>query len=298
MKSLMTCMLCGSVEAEELLVGIRHASDTSVKMCKGCGLVFLWPRPTEEELSQYYAGAYRKEYNLGELPAQIYQRGTREAQQRVERLKSVLKPSMSVLEVGANVGTFMKRVEPHVASVVGVEPGGSHRDWAARELGLTFVKDIAELGDRKFDLVVLFHTLEHVVNPVNFLRSLTGYLAPGGIMAIEVPNVNDALIALYKIPAVPPFYYHKVHLYCFSRETLARTIVAVGGRPDITGVQRYDLSNHLRWAITGQPGGQGYYNAVLGERVQTAYAEALIQAGFSDTLWATGVFNAEEKART
>lgn len=217
----------------------------------------------------------------------------REARQRVGRLKDMLKPSMSVLDVGANAGAFLKEVEPYVSSVIGIEPGDSHRAWASRELGLTFVKDITELGDRKFDVIALFHTLEHVWNPVDFLRVLGRYLVPGGIIVIEVPNVNDALVALYKIPAYVTFYYQKAHLYYFSHATLAKTIAAAGGRAEITGLQRYDLSNHLRWAIDGQPGGQGYYNAVLVDQVQTAYAEALVQAGFSDTLWAVAVFGAD-----
>lgn len=283
-------MLCGGGETEELLVGVRHAPDASVNMCKNCSLVFLWPRPSQEELAHYYEANYRSEYNEGVSPSQIYQKGIQEARHRVDRLRDRLRPSMSVLEVGANAGAFLKEMEPHVSSVIGVEPGDSHRAWANRELGLILVKDMAELGNRKFDLVVLFHTLEHVWNPVDFLRVLARHLAPGGIMALEVPNVNDALIALYKIPSYPSFYYHKAHLYYFSQATLGRTIAAAGGRAEITGVQRYDLSNHLRWAISGQPGGYGDYNAVLAEKVRTAYAEALIQAGFSDTLWAIAVF--------
>jgi 2-polyprenyl-3-methyl-5-hydroxy-6-metoxy-1,4-benzoquinol methylase len=261
-------------------------------MCKSCDLVFLWPRPSQEELADYYAKGYRLEYNEGTLPAQIYCKGIPEARRRVGRLMHRLKPSMSVLEVGANAGTFLKEIAPHVSSVMGVEPGNAHRAWADRELGLTMVKDIAELGDRTFDLIVFFHTLEHVGNPVEFLRSLSRFLAHGGIMVIEVPNVNDALVSLYKVPSYLSFYYQKAHLHYFSAETLAKTIAAAGGRAEITGVQRYDLSNHLYWAINGQPGGQGCYNTVLAEKVQEAYAEALIQGGFSDTLWAIAEFEA------
>lgn len=290
LKSVRACILCGSGEVQQLLVGVRHAPDASVNSCAGCGLVFLWPRPSQEELAEYYASAYRRQYNEGVSPSQIYHKGAREAQQRVNRLKGILKPSMSVLEVGANAGRFLKEVQPHVSLAIGIEPGDSHRDWASREIGITLVKDIDGLGEQKFDLIALFHTLEHIWNPVDFLRVLAGYLAPGGIMVIEVPNVNDALIALYKVPAYAPFYYQKAHLYYFSQATLAKTIAAAGGTVQITGVQRYDLSNHLRWAIDGQPGGQGYYKEVFVDRVQTAYAEALIQSGFSDTLWAIAAF--------
>lgn len=270
-----TCILCGGTDTKEIAVGVRHEPNASVHICTGCSLIFLWPRPSQEELAEYYSGMYRQEYQGDVSPSQNYHKGIREARQRVGRLMAILKPSMSVLDVGANAGTFLKEVEPYVASVTGIEPGDSHRLWAGRELGLRLVKDIGELRGSKFDVITLFHTLEHVWNPVEFLRMLAGYLAPGGSLIIEVPNINDALIALYKIPAAVAFYYQKAHLYYFSHATLARMISAVGGRATVTGIQRYDLSNHLRWAIDGQPGGQGYYNAVLGDQVQTPYAEHL-----------------------
>jgi hypothetical protein len=54
----------------------------------------------------------------------------------------------------------------------------------------------------------------------------------------------------------------------------------------IQGVQRYDLSDHLRWMLTGQPGGQRYYHQILAPSIQAAYADLLIRAGRADTLWA------------
>ena len=54
----------------------------------------------------------------------------------------------------------------------------------------------------------------------------------------------------------------------------------------IIGTQRYDLSNHLRWMLTGKPGGQSFYGDILSAPVNAAYAEALSRAGNSDTLWA------------
>lgn len=297
-QSAMSCLLCGSLETEEVLAGVRHAPDTSVNMCKNCSLIFLWPRPSQEELAEYYSGDFRQEYHGEISPARSYNNSMKDAPQRVIRLKHRLKPTMSILDVGAGAGAFLKEVQPFVGSVIGIEPGDAHRIWASQELGIPLVKDIAELGNSKFDLIGLFHTLEHVWDPVEFLRIHARYLVPGGIIAIEVPNVNDALIALYKIPSFPPFYYHKAHLYYFSHSTLAKTIAAAGGRAEITGVQRYDLSNHLHWAINGQSGGQGCYGAVLSNQVQTAYAESLVQAGHSDTLWAIAAFGDDRQAES
>jgi hypothetical protein len=105
-------------------------------------------------------------------------------------------------------------------------------------------------------------------------------------VVIEVPNVDDALVVLYRVPRYLAFYYQKAHLYYFSRSTLARTLELAGLRAKVDGIQRYDLGNHLRWMLTGEPGGQGYYDQVLPPSVHAAYGEALVRAGHGDTLWA------------
>ncbi len=128
--------------------------------------------------------------------------------------------------------------------------------------------------------------VEHLPAPVSCLRSLEQLLGVGAKVVIEVPNVDDALVSLYEIPAYQRFYYQKAHLLYFSADTLNRTLDRSGFGADIRGLQRYDLSNHMRWMLTGQPGGQGFYESTLPDAVGASYAEALIRAGRSDTLWA------------
>jgi O-methyltransferase involved in polyketide biosynthesis len=131
--------------------------------------------------------------------------------------------------------------------------------------------------------------LEHVREPTRFLAQLAERLAPGGRLVVEVPNVDDALVRLYEIPAYRRFYYQKAHLWYFSASTLAEVLSQAGLTAEVAGVQRYDLSNHLRWAISGASGGSGFYSSVLTPDVDAAYADALTRAGHADTLWATAL---------
>ncbi len=291
-KSTIKCIICGAGESQEVQIGIRYAPHTVVRRCIGCLLVSLWPVPSEEELASYYAKDYRAEYHGTIAPENTYEKGVEEARERVKRLLSWMTPAMELLEVGAGAGQFLDAVRSHVRSAIGVEPDEAHRRWACSAKGLDIYPSLTDVRGRRFDLIALFHTLEHVLDPIGFLRELAGYLAPGGRIVLEVPNVNDALLALYKLPAFATFYYQRAHLYYFSPHTLEQAVQAAGGRAVITGIQRYDLSNHLRWMITGQPGGQGYYREVLTGVVQEAYAEALIRAGYADTLWAVATFEA------
>jgi 2-polyprenyl-3-methyl-5-hydroxy-6-metoxy-1,4-benzoquinol methylase len=285
-----SCVLCHGETMRDMRRGVRYALELHVKACAGCGLVFLWPRPDAAGLAHYYRTEYRAEYDATVSPDAMYLRERDEAHARVARLRADLTPATRVLEVGASVGTFLEAVRPHVDSVLGVEPGDSYRAWAKRTLDVPMVTDIAELGPGEFDVIALFQTLEHVADPIAYLQTLAGHLAPGGRMMIEVPNVDDALVALYAVPAFVAQYYQRAHLYYFSAETLGRAVAAAGGRGDVVGVQRYDLSNHIRWMLTGQGGGHGHYADTFGDRVQEQYAAALIRAGHADTLWMVATF--------
>lgn len=281
------CVLCRCPASRLVQKGARHAPEVEVRRCTECGLVFLWPRPTEEELSQYYGEFYREDYAEPFLPER-YRVDLNEARVRVCRLLSFLHPRGRLLEVGSGSGSFLDAVRPYVGDVVGVEPDAESREWIVGQVGVPVVERVADVlhEAKPFDLVVLFHVLEHVQDPVRFLQSLSQLLRPDARLVVEVPNVDDVLVAVYQIPAYLRFYYQKAHLYYFSTDTLATTLNQAGFDATIEGVQRYDLSNHIRWMLTGEPGGQGYYSDILLPSVHATYADALIHAGHSDTLWA------------
>jgi SAM-dependent methyltransferase len=281
------CPLCGADDSSLVHQGVRYDEHAVVRRCRRCDLVYLTPQPAPEALAEYYAKVYRdRVYEEGFTPEQAYQEQLPEARARVERLRRLLDEQASVLELGCSSGAFLEAVRPYAGTVTGIEPGHTHREWAANTLALEVHADLDSLGDRRFDRIVLFHVLEHVIDPVGYLASLLRRLNPGGLVVIEVPNVDDALVSLYAVPAYQPFYWQKAHLCYFSAATLRSVVERAGGLAEITGVQRYDLSNHLRWMLSGAPGGQGFYRSVLGAAADAAYREALVQAGRADTLWA------------
>jgi len=280
------CILCGGEASTLIQRGVRYDADSNVHRCSGCGLVFLSPIPSEHELSQYYSDAYRAEYLGAVLPEESYSRQVEPSRKIVRRMMPHLRPDMRLLEIGSSAGHFLEAVRPYVAKAVGVEPGLKHANWARERLGLKMVNQLCELEPGTFDAIALLHTLEHFRNPVQYLVELKTYLARGGSIFVEVPNVDDALLSLYKVPGFAEFYFQKAHLYYFSAETLRRTLAVAGLQAAVSGVQRYDLSNHFRWMLTGKPGGQSYYQSIFSESVSLAYAEALIRANCADTLWA------------
>jgi len=284
------CVLCNCPESRRVHRGPRFAPEAEIRACTQCGFVFLWPRPDDNELASYYTSEYRAEYTGVVAPEATYRNGVAAAQWRAERVRPLLPPGARVLDVGSSSGAFLEAVRPLAAYVLGVEPAVAHREWAGDVLGLNTVANLADVGAARFDVITLFHTLEHVTDPVAFVARLAGHLVSGGVLVIEVPNVDDALVSLYAVPSFLAMYYQRAHLFYFSSATLAATVKAAGGEAEVCGIQRYDLSNHLWWMLTGQPGGQGFYRNVLGDLLHDAYARALIDAGRADTLWAVARF--------
>ncbi len=256
--------------------------------CETCGFVFLWPLPAEEELRRYYISeTYRREYADASVDER-YRTDLNEARTRVSRLLKLLTPDARLLEIGSGSGAFLDSVKPYVGYVQGVEPDQASRTWIKEHLGMKVSRDLAELAGEGyyFDLIVSFHVLEHILEPVEFLKRLSQLLLPEGKLVVEVPNIDDVLVSVYRVSAYLGFYHQKAHLSYFSKSTLALALEKAGFSGEIVGIQRYDLSNHITWMLKGKPGGMGRYNSVLGPSVNAAYADSLIRSGCSDTILA------------
>jgi len=281
------CKLCRSDGSVIIRKGVRLGPRIEVRRCTGCGLVFLRPRPDEGNLDNYYTEHYRDEYS--EPPVEErYRTDLDEARIRVRRLQDYLTPHVRLLEVGCGSGAFLDAVRPYVGEVVGVEPDAASRAWIEDKLGIKALKELPRNKDDipPFDLIVSFHLIEHIPDPVAFLVKQGEFLRSEGRLMAEVPNVDDALVSSYRIPSYLEFYYQKVHLYYFSGDTLESAFKQAGYDVVIEGIQRYDLGNHIHWMLTGEPGGRGSDYDFLGPAVNAAYADSLIRSGRSDTLWA------------
>jgi len=265
--------------------GVRHDPAATVWRCSTCDLVYGSPRPSGDELAHYYATTYRDEYGAV-APEELRRIGLDDAAARARRLTNYLQPTASILDVGAGVGTFLAAIAGRVGAATGVEPDERSRVYIGDELGLPAVATLSELErGSEFDLITLFHVLEHVLDPASFLRELAALLRPGGALVIEVPNIDDALVSVYRSAVYRAFYFQKAHLYYFSATTLARASAEAGLSGKVSFVQRYGLRNHLHWLASGQPGGDALYSDVVSESADAAYRDSLVRSGRADTLW-------------
>ena len=93
-------------------------------------------------------------------------------------------------------------------------------------------------------------------------------LNPGGHLAIEVPNVDDALVRYYQLDAFDRFYWQRAHYFNYSHGTLDMVLRRAGfAEVETIPEQRYDISNHIHWIKDGKPGGMGRYTDLFDERL-------------------------------
>lgn len=129
-----------------------------------------------------------------------------------------------------------------------------------------------------------FFVLEHISDPIKFLKDLISLLNKNGKIIFEIPNVADPLHSLYNIPAFEKFYWSIAHHWYFSYKSLEFVLKKIELDYKIHLDQRYDISNHLIWHKYKKPGGMGKYSQYFGKKFDSEYKKILIKYGFCDTL--------------
>ena len=224
---------------------------------------------------------------------------------RVEAIKTLSQSHevKRILDFGSGNGEMIAALSEYF-SVEGLEP-----EEQAREKCLSDGKKVSASTDdltkssAKFDLVVLFHVVEHFYKPKIELARIFDLLKPGGMLVIETPNAEDALLTDYENEAFSNFTYWSHHPMLHSSVSLSNLVTAAGFRNvDVKMIQRYGLANHLYWMTHQKAGGHVYWENKFSQITQTSYAQDLIKQGKADTLWLTaekpGASNSEVESRT
>jgi len=194
-------------------------------MCEHCGLVWTDPRPGAEEIRRFYTHDYRSAYKGAAEPKRKHVlRETRRAIARFRRVEPLLFSGARVLDVGAGAGFFPHVLQSRGFEVLGIEPNQGYCEWGTANFGVKVrngtLQDFDFAGE-PFDLITLNHVLEHLPDPAEALVRLRSWLAPGGLLVVEVPNVESEFHA-------PAKRFHIGHLYNFNPDNLLRLARALG----------------------------------------------------------------------
>ena len=160
-------------------------------------------------------------------------------------------------------------MRPFVGEVVGIEPGDDFRGFAETELGIEMHRHRDEVDGRRFDLILSYYVVEHLRDPVGELTAWRELLNSGGHLAIEVPNVDDALVKYWQVEAFDRFYWQAAHYFNYSHETM-EMVLKHGrlrrGRDDPRAALRHLQPHPL--AVEGQARRRGRLHGPAGRRCQ------------------------------
>ena len=266
-----TCKICGTgalrVAYEGPIrvgrFGALSAESHAVRQCQECGVKML--PPAIANLSEYYEGAqYRQEVDAGAAAADYYRLHDAEQARNIGLTGTGRFRGKVVMDVGCGAGSFLDAVQGSAGRVVAIEPSGEFQDELRRKGFQTFAypRDAHAEWAGKVDVAVCFSVIEHVEDPVGFLRSIRALLGPGGTCLLTTPNAGDLL--LEALPeAYPSFFYRKVHLWYFDQTSLQRAFAEAGfARCGVAGNHRFGLGNFLLWLRDKRPPGQASLAAV------------------------------------
>lgn len=153
-------------------------------------------------------------------------------------------------------------------------------------VGISCINNLESIDDGSLDVIVSFHVIEHLPNPLDTLEFLKQKVVSGGYGLIEVPHANDFLLNTVACDEFKQFKLWSQHLVLHTRDSL-RMMLEYVGLTDvlIEGVQRYPLSNHLNWLANGKAGGhKSPLSSLDCDVLFDAYQNALARIDATDTL--------------
>lgn len=276
------CPVCKSKDHHQVL----NARDFTVSKemfliheCGSCGFRFTNPIPDQASIGKYYQSEeYISHSNTSKgFINTIYQwvrNYTLKSKRNLVKRFSQL-PSGSLLDIGAGTGDFLNEMRSSGWSVMGLEPDDKARQLIQSRFNVEAKTPemLFELEDAKFDVVTMWHVLEHVHQLDEYLAKIHSILKPSGKFLVAVPNFNSldaekygAFWAAYDVPR---------HLYHFHEKSM-RTLLERHG---------FKLSNMRIMPF------DSFYVSMLSEKYRNGSMITGIWNGFCS--WITAMFKAE-----
>jgi 2-polyprenyl-3-methyl-5-hydroxy-6-metoxy-1,4-benzoquinol methylase len=208
--------------------------------CPSCGLVFLHPAPDDKALQDFYNNSYEVEFHS------YFKAVRRRSKITLDGLETHFPQHGRLLEVGCSYGGFLAEARTRGWDVTGVELSETAVEHA-RSLGLrvfsgSLPDQIPDLGE-PYDVLVMFHVIEHIPDPLALLESCRKLIKPGGLLILKTPNVESS------IAKITGSSWHWIsppaHLYLYSPATLKKLLTKAGYCAITLNSSRGDAHNNL-----------------------------------------------------
>lgn len=227
------CDLCGSSGFQPLYLmpdRVSRSGEFQIVTCTTCGLVFVNPRPGEEEMRRYYPNVYGS-YQL----LRGFRRLVKYIFLRLDfwRVRRLIGRCGRILDVGAGAGEDAAYLRDHGGWQVDATDVG---EFAAEQAKQCFNLNMRvgpleslRLPAEAYDLIRMRYVLSHVHSPRRTLAEVHRVLKPGGWLILWVPNIDSVSWRIFRghwEGGEPPR-----HLFDFSPRTLTRYLESAGFAP-------------------------------------------------------------------
>ena len=226
------CPLCDAMKSRKVCMERRSIGIVS---CRSCGLVYT--NPIVKEPEKNYWGDEKKYFEEARLIFEGKGKSHRDVNY-IDDLKMIekFKPTGNFLDIGTNMGMFLRHTRGKRWDVTGIEPSPSLSQMARKYFGLnikTSYLNEAGFQDESFDIVTMTDVFEHIEEPKKMLGDIKKVLKKDGILFIKVPNGRYNLLKLglakmtgrLKDYDIFDSYEHLTH---FSHDTLKKMLEGSG----------------------------------------------------------------------
>jgi SAM-dependent methyltransferase len=223
------CPLCGSTQARTLFAGPDRLQglpgEFRLLRCGECGLMRLAQIP--DDLDQFYPASYRPHQARSDSLAGWRGRGLAK---KADLVRRAFPSGGRLLDVGCGSGEFLALFQDDPRwSLHGLEPspqaGRLARDLTGSPVTIATLQD-ARLPAGSFDVVTMWHVLEHLPYPLPALTRAKRLLRPGGLLVLCCPVADSCQARLFG--SYWSGFDLPRHLVTFSRPSLDRALRAAG----------------------------------------------------------------------
>ena len=217
------CPLCSEQAAKR-----RHREHGYVMVrCLRCGFVYQNPRPSQRELFK----AYQTYLPEGEEEIEAWGRMVEPVFRAGADLIERSMPRGRLLDVGTGYGFFLALMQSRGWEVMGLEVSPTGAQYGQRRWGLSILSqpwEHASFHKDDFDVVTAFYVVEHLPDPMAFLREVHRILRPGGMILVRYPHTTPIKDILSLMRIKNDLYHLPFHLGDFSPRTMRKALERAG----------------------------------------------------------------------
>jgi 2-polyprenyl-3-methyl-5-hydroxy-6-metoxy-1,4-benzoquinol methylase len=226
------CNLCGGGSFTVLTHRDRYGYAAPAAACVACGLVFLDPVMTADAYGRFYAGVYRplvSAYHGRLIDARTIQDEQREyAEDRGALLAPYLEQRKftTLLDIGGSTGVVAHALARRFGLDATVIDPAPLEAAQAQALGLQTIEGLVEsvdLGDRRFDVVIICQTVDHLLDIAGTLRRVRRLLSDAGVLFIDIVDFRAAYLRHWSVEEAVkidhPYYLTEATMTAYLRRS-------------------------------------------------------------------------------